>query len=101
MELPWIDNKRRISCIPEGQYKAVKHVSPKFGDCLWIKDVPNRSEILVHKGNYNKDTLGCILLGAKLKDINKDGLKDVTSSENTIRTLLKLIEGQEIDVEII
>ena len=73
LELPWLDNKKRISCIPEGEYDVIKHVSPKFGECFWILDVLDRSEILVHKGNYNRDTLGCVLVGKSLIDIDGDG----------------------------
>lgn len=90
LELPDRDNKRNVSRIPEGVYKAEKHVSPKFGPCIWIKDVPGRSEILLHKGNFNKDTRGCILPGSDLRDIDGDGLKDVTNSSKTVKEILKL-----------
>ena len=91
LELPCKDNKRRVSCIPEGEYKVIKHISPKFGECLWIQDVPNRSEILVHRGNYHTQILGCVLAGLDLKDINKDGYKDVTSSVKAMKKLLKVV----------
>ena len=101
LELPWLNNNRRVSCIPTGKYKAVKHVSPKFGNCLWIKDVPNRSEILIHPANYVRQLLGCIALGNKHIDMNRDGLMDVADSKTTVNKLLNLIEGKEIEVEII
>ena len=88
MELPWRDNQRNVSCIPSGTYQVRKHVSPKFGETFHVLDVPGRSEILIHTGNYNRDTLGCILPGAKFADINGDGLKDVTSSAITMKKLL-------------
>ena len=93
LELPWLDNKKRISCIPEGEYIAVKHSSPKYSECFWIQDVPNRSEILIHRGNYYTDVLGCILIGKDLSDINKDGCLDVTSSKKAIKELMKLTKG--------
>ena len=89
LELPWLDNQKRISCIPEGEYDVIKHVSPKFGECFWILDVPERSEILVHKGNYNRDTLGCVLVGKSLIDIDGDGNRDTTNSSATMKELLK------------
>lgn len=101
LELPWLNNNKRVSCIPAGKYKAIKHVSPKFGNCLWIKGVPNRSEILIHPANYVQQLLGCIALGNKHIDINKDGLMDVADSKTTVNKLLNLIEGKEIDVEIV
>lgn len=100
LELPWLNNKRRVSCIPAVKCKAVKHVSPKFGNCLWIKNVPNRSEILIHPANYVQQLLGCIALGNKHIDINRDGLIDVADSKKTVNKLLNLIEGKEIEVEI-
>lgn len=91
LELPWKNNERRVSCIPTGSYKARKHRSPRFGNCLWIQDVPNRSEILIHAGNYHSDILGCILIGTDLKDINKDGYLDVINSRNAMYDLMESI----------
>ena len=66
LELPWKNNRRNISCIPLGTYEVIGHVSPKFGKCYWVKDVPGRSEILFHVGNSPKDSRGCILVGQKV-----------------------------------
>ena len=101
LELPDKQNQRRVSRIPEGVYKARKHISPKFGNSLWIQNVPNRSEILIHKGNYHTDILGCILIGKDLKDINRDGYMDVTNSTlaiNELMDLLKNIDGILVDI---
>lgn len=92
LELPWRNNQQRISRIPDNHYKAVKHQSPKFGNTIWIQDVPNRSEILIHRGNYRRDTLGCILVGEKLIDIDGDGHKDVTNSTATMNKLYELVK---------
>lgn len=100
LELPWKDNQRRISCIPEGNYQAIKHRSPKFGDTFWIQNVPNRSEILIHAGNYYRDTLGCILPGEEFKDVNKDGIRDVTNSKKTMQKLLELLP-ERVNIAII
>lgn len=100
LELPWKDNKFRVSCIPNGKYKAIKHKSPRLGNSFWIKDVPNRSEILIHIGNYNKDTVGCLLPGRERTDINKDGLMDVTRSGQTMDKLWEVLPN-EFEIEII
>ena len=101
LELPWRDNRRNVSCIPTGTYRAIQHVSPKFGKCLWLQNVPDRSEILVHAGNFYTDILGCILIGSNLKDINGDGHFDVTSSRASIKKLMGYLKGQkEIEVQI-
>jgi len=67
LELPYIDNQRSISCIPIGQYK-VRMRYPRESATrdylhLLVKDVKDRSYILVHIGNSAKDTRGCILVG--------------------------------------
>ena len=94
MELPWLENQRRISCIPEGTYKTLRHTSPRFGQTFWLQDVTGRAEILTHKGNYTRDTLGCILPGKDHKDINNDGIPDVTSSGETMQHLLNMMPAE-------
>lgn len=66
IELPWRNNARRASCIPEGDYQLGRHQSGKFGLCPVVRDVPGRSAILIHAANDADDTdgsadlLGCI-----------------------------------------
>lgn len=101
LELPWLDNQRRVSCIPIGTYKARKHKSPRFESSLWLQDVPNRSEILIHRGNFYTDILGCILIGKDLADINNDGVIDVTQSVTAINELMShLNDVDSIIIEI-
>ena len=52
LELPWLENKRRISCIPEGLYWMRKEHDVKHGDHFRIENVPGRDGILMHIGNY-------------------------------------------------
>lgn len=66
LELPYRDNKKNISCIPEGFYHWVtRHTKDSKYPYkhIHIKDVPDRSFILVHIGNYPKDTKGCLCTG--------------------------------------
>ena len=100
LELPWLENQRRISCIPEGTYKVTSHVSKKFGKCFWLREVPNRTGILIHAGNYHWHTLGCILVGLDHKDANKDGLLDVVSSSKAMKQLLEY-DITEIEIKTI
>jgi hypothetical protein len=61
IELPCLDNQRRISCIPEGEYILQKRFSPKFQWHLHLQDVPGRDLILIHPANdAKKELLGCI-----------------------------------------
>lgn len=87
LELPDKDNQSRISCIPEGTYTVVKRNSAKYGDHFHIKDVPNRSYILVHNANYKRQLLGCIAVGLSHTDIDGDGHRDVTRSKSTLKDL--------------
>ena len=87
LELPDKDNQSRISCIPEGTYTVVKRNSAKYGDHFHIKDVPNRSYILVHNANYKRQLLGCIAVGLSHTGIDGDGHRDVTRSKSTLKDL--------------
>ena len=91
LELPDLGNQQNISCIPEGEYEVHRIYSPKFGKCFHIQDVPGRSEMLIHKGNYNKDTHGCILVGMGHADINEDGTMDVIESTHAMEKLQSVI----------
>jgi hypothetical protein len=59
----WRDNKKGMSCIPPGIYQVVRTKTPKHGETFIITHVSNRDAILIHSGNTEKDTEGCILLG--------------------------------------
>ena len=61
IELPWRNNQKRISCIPEGKYKIRKRFSAKFKWHLELTNVKNRSFILIHPANNAlKELNGCI-----------------------------------------
>ena len=61
LEPPDKQNAVRISCIPPGQYVAVRFNSPKYGK-TWRVAVHGRTYILFHAGCVLKHTKGCILL---------------------------------------
>ena len=85
LELPWLNNQHDISCIPSGTYQVKWTFSLKFFKYTYeILNVPNRSGIRIHSGNYYNDLLGCIALGDSFADLNKDGLPDVANSRKTI-----------------
>ncbi|MDX2190413.1 MAG: DUF5675 family protein [Bacteroidota bacterium] len=68
IELPWLDNNRGVSCIPEGVYRLQKRFVEKFQWHLWVQKVPNRQWILVHPANNAKAQLrGCIAPVTKLE----------------------------------
>lgn len=85
------------TCIPYGIYKVVLSFSPSFKRILpEVKSVKAFSGIRIHRGNYPKDTLGCILVGE-----HKIG----NSIQNSTKYELKLLEilknETNIELEII
>lgn len=107
LELPDKANRMRVSCIPPGNYECHPRISPKYGKHfrVWKNkadgvDVPGRSYILIHPGNYHRHTLGCILIGQAHLDINSDGHRDVTSSKATMAMLNKVTGRRMFRMEI-
>lgn len=104
LELPDLNNdgiegnEVRKSCIPDGTYPVKAHTSPKFGRTFWIKEVPGRTAILIHAGNFHRHTLGCVLVGSDHKDVNDDGYLDVVNSKKTMEQLIKF-DIDEIEVK--
>lgn len=92
IELPDKNNQVGVSRIPAGTYECEQIQSPSQGLCFSVKDVPGRSHILIHVGNYHYDFRGCIGVGSGLGDINGDGYRDVGSSRPTLNRMLKLID---------
>src|SRR5690606_37342915 len=61
IELPWRDNKPRVSCIPEGKYELRKRYSRRFGWHIEVMGVKDRNYILIHTANNaEKELAGCI-----------------------------------------
>lgn len=84
-ELPWDDNKPDMSCIPNGTYECETYSSVKFPDVWKLMNVPGRDNILIHNGNNEDDTHGCIIVGDRMGHLNgKDAVL------NSISTLVKL-----------
>ena len=95
IELPSNGNQKFTSCIPEGVYDVEKHTSERHGQCFHVLNVPNRSDILFHSGNYaagkKTDTEGCILPGSSYWDINGDGNLDIIESRQTMTELYAIL----------
>ncbi len=61
IELPWLGNAPRISCIPEGRYALRKRFSQRYQWHLEVTGVRGRSLILFHAANEAlKELKGCI-----------------------------------------
>ena len=100
LELPWLNNAPRKSCIPNGTYYVHRNNIPKFGKHLYFTSVPNRSGILVHAGNYTSQILGCILVGTSFADLNHDNTPDIINSRITIDKIYNLLPNENISFKI-
>lgn len=94
LELPWKDNERNSSCIPTGSYHVVKRFSERYKNHFHLTNVPGRSMILIHIGNYYSQTEGCILVGMALSDINADGHMDVVQSGVAMKKLNEILPDE-------
>lgn len=103
LEPAWKGNARSISCIPGGTYTMRQRQSPvvertsngRFPRGWEVCDVPERSYIMVHPGNWVRNTDGCILVGRSHEVIrdqrNAAHLPGVTSSQATFADLMELL----------
>lgn len=105
LENPWKDNEENESCIPTGIYdtsiREAKQSPSRNYDHLILDDVPNRTYILWHVGNYEKDTEGCIMPGktattsmvGRSRDAFNEVMQSCRESDGEIKTRV-------VDVEI-
>lgn len=106
-ELPWRDNKPYVSCIPAGTYPCQWTISPKFGYCYHLKDVPKRTDILIHVGNFVGDTdkgfksnvQGCIVLGMAMEVI--DNQKALFWSSQAVRQFEREMNREDFELTIL
>lgn len=91
IERPWLDNKPNVSCIPTGTYDTGWRDSPRFGETWHIKEVPDRTYILIHVANFPSDVMGCIGLGTGLMG---DRIA-VSNSRVAVKRFEELTKGKE------
>jgi len=70
------------TAIPQGTYEVVKHSSKKYPKALRLEKVPSFTGILIHSGNTEKHTSGCILLGKS----KSEGVDQDTIGESSVVT---------------
>ena len=91
LEPPEYGNVKHVSCIPAGCYECVRIVSPKFATTYEVTGVPNRSNILFHRGNVLDHTEGCIILGGQLGKLQGD--RAVLNSGTTFTKFLNRLKS--------
>lgn len=98
LEEVWRNNKKGVSCIPLGTYVCKPYTSPKYKNVWHLQNVKDRSLILIHNGNTNKHTEGCILVGKAFGTL--DGLHAVTQSKAALKWLQGTIGNKEFKLTI-
>lgn len=96
LELPNKGNQKDISCIPKGVYSCGFYSSPKYLGVYQVKNVPNRSAILIHIGNTVEDIEGCILVGSEFGTLG--GNPAVLSSQIALSKLKKVVVDRDFDL---
>jgi hypothetical protein len=76
--------------IPYGIYPIVFKISPSFHRTMpYLDDIEGFTNIMIHYGNSDKDTTGCILVG------KNNIVGRVSESKSTFEELYNIIEGQK------
>lgn len=95
LEPPWKNNARNVSCIPKGEYTLKPRPSGESErhpyDHLILEGTGEREYVLIHRGNFNSNTRGCILVGRGFSDLNDDGQPDVTDSTAALGILVQFV----------
>jgi hypothetical protein len=101
VERPWMDNKPRESCIPEGHYRLRLGEYHRGGYPAYeVMDVPDRSLIKIHIGNTIDDVVGCIAPGKSLGYIERKWA--VTSSTKAFEEFMQAMGGiEESSIQIV
>lgn len=102
IELPK-NNGEHGYCITQGLYNCIPHNSPNHPNTWEILNVPNRTSILIHQGNYacevnghGSDTEGCILPGLTINE----STPMVGRSVDAMKYLHELIGTDNFSIEI-
>jgi hypothetical protein len=93
------DNERNISSIPSGQYICKKYSSERYPSTYEVTGVQNRSSVLFHSGNWDDDTMGCILLGESFGTIGSDWV--ISQSRDAMTEFMQTMHGAEFKLTIV
>jgi hypothetical protein len=66
LERPEAGNASNISAIPAGVYPALLRYDHADRWRIELRDVPGRTNVQIHIGNFPADTQGCILVGLEV-----------------------------------
>ena len=84
------------TCIPFGTYKVIINMSPKYKRLMpRLLDVPHFDGILIHYGNTEQDSAGCLIVG------KRSGQKVINSRDTFNRLFARLEKYSNIKIEIV
>lgn len=100
------------TCVPDGVYEITlrtegsfhNRFKKKFPDfhkgMLWVRNVPNFEYILIHIGNTDKDTAGCLLVG-NVAHANKNYIGSSTDAYKKMykKVLAAFERGEKVTIE--
>ena len=104
------------TCIPEGTYDiefrktggfhakySERYKNAHYG-MLHIQDVPNFTYILIHTGNTDEHTSGCLIVGETQQDleVSKDGFigsSTVAYKKMYAKVANQLLQGKKVSIE--
>ena len=104
------------TCIPEGTYdikfRKTGNFHAKYSEryknahygMLHIQDVPNFTYILIHTGNTDEHTSGCLIVGETQQDleVSKDGFigsSTVAYKKMYSKVASQLLQGKDVTIE--
>ena len=70
LELPYRNNEKGVSAIPEGSYGTVMRYDKNDGWRIQLTDTEPRTGVQIHKGNSPSEIKGCVLVGTKVDEKN-------------------------------
>jgi hypothetical protein len=86
-----------VTAIPKGKYNLTVSMSNRFRRFLpEIHNVKGYEGIRIHRGNYAGDSLGCIIVGAR---IGVDAVFESTTTETALVRLLSNGENHTIEIK--
>lgn len=102
LELCYLNNQQNISAIPPGKYLCQwKFKLNSLAYHYELQNVPNRTGIFIHAGNFFSNSEGCILLGNSPQDINKDGSLDLINSNLMISAFENYMKKVDFELTIL
>ena len=99
------------TCIPEGEYeiklrtvggfhaKYTKRYGSMHKGMLWLQDVPGFEYILIHTGNTDEHTSGCLIIGETQQDLDVNFNGMVGASAVAYKKLYPKVAGALLNGE--